>query len=533
MKKGPLKPPKQPARKPGPPRASQEARSASTRQEPRASGHKGQTASGTPTIVGVGASAGGLEAFTQLLDALPTDTGMAFVLVQHLEARHESMLTELLSKTAHMPVTDVRRETRVEPNHVYVIRANTDLSLVGGVLHVVGRKAPAGRHLPIDHFFCSLAEIQGSRAIGVVLSGTASDGTLGLKAIKEAGGITFAQEPESAKFDGMPKSAIVAGCVDFVLPPARIAKELSHIIRHPYVGRSTLEKTDALLPERDDEWSRLFKLLRDASGVDFTFYKRPTVKRRVGRRMAVQKIERLGEYLKYLGSHREELDALFNDILILVTSFFRDREVFRALRNRVFPRLLVHKPASDPIRIWVPGCSSGEEAYSIAICLLENLGDRVTSMPIQIFGTDISEQALEKARAGVYPKDALQKVSQERIRRFFTRVNEKYQINSTVRDLCLFSRHDVTKDPPFSRLDLISCRNVLIYLDPVLQKRVLASFHYALRDTGILLLGKSETLAGFQGFFRITDRKNAFFIKRPAAKVSYEVGPAPFVKLAP
>ena len=242
---------------------------------------------------------------------------MAFVLVQHLEARHESMLTDLLSKATRMPVTEVRRETRVEPNHLYVIRANTDLSLVGSVLRVAGRKAPAGHHLPIDHFFRSLAEIQGARAIGVVLSGTASDGTLGLKAIKVAGGITFAQEPESAKFDGMPKSAIVAGCVDFVLPPARIAKELSHIVCHPYVGLSTLEKADPLFAEKGDEWNRLFKLLGDASGVDFTFYKKPTIKRRVARRMAVRKVERLAQYLKYLGSHRDELDDLYNDILIL------------------------------------------------------------------------------------------------------------------------------------------------------------------------------------------------------------------------
>lgn len=458
---------------------------------------------------------------------------MAFVLVQHLEAKHESLLTDLLSKATRMPVTEVRRRTRVEPNHVYVIRANTDLSLVGGALHVVARKAPAGRHLPIDHFFLSLAKIQGARAIGVVLSGTASDGTLGLKAIKVAGGITFAQEPASATFESMPKSAMIAGCVDFVLPPARIAKELSHIGRHPVVGRSILEIADALPPERGDEWSGLFKLLRDASGVDFTFYKRPTIQRRVTRRMAMRKVERLGEYLKYLEGHREELDALYNDILILVTSFFRDPEVFRALRNRVLPRLLAHKSADDPIRIWVPGCSGGEEVYSIAICLLENLGDRVTSTRIQIFGSDISEQALEKARAGVYPKDALKQVSQERVRRFFTRVNDNYQINSAIRDLCLFSRHDVTKDPPFSKLDVISCRNVLIYLDPVLQKKVLASFHYALRDTGILLLGKSETLIGFPDLFRITDRKNKVFVKKPAAKVSYEIGPAPFVRLAP
>lgn len=514
MEKGRRKSAKQPARKPG----------------LRGSAEGGQSG-GTPMIVGIGASAGGLEAFTQLLAALPLDTGMAFVFVQHLEARHESMLTDLLSKATRMPVTEVRRGTRIEPNHVYVIRANTDLSLLDGALRVAGRKAPAGRHLPIDHFFRSLAEIQGSRAIGIVLSGTASDGTLGLKAIKVAGGITFAQEPESAKFDGMPKSAIMAGCVDFVLPPARIAQELSHIIRHPYVVLSTVEKADPLPAEKGDEWDRLFKLLRDASGVDFTFYKKPTIKRRMARRMAVRKVERLGQYLKYLGSHREELDALYDDILIHVTSFFRDPDVLRALKSRIFPQLLKRKSTGDPIRIWVPGCSSGEEVYSIAICLLENLGDRVRSTPIQIFGTDISGQAIEKARVGVYQKNALQEVSQARLRRFFTRVKGNYQINASVRDLCLFSRHDVTNDPPFSRLDLISCRNVLIYLEPVLQRKVLASFHYALRDTGVLLLGKSESLAAFRDLFTTADGKHKFFIKKAGAKVGQDTRSATFGRL--
>jgi PAS domain S-box-containing protein len=323
----------------------------------------------------------------------------------------------------------------------------------------------------------------------------------------------------------------MAGCVDFVLPPARIAEELSHIIRHPYVGLSTVEKADPLPAEKGDEWDRLFKLLRDASGVDFTFYKEPTIKRRVARRMAVRKVERLGQYLKYLGSHGEELDALYNDILIDVTRFFRDPDVFRALKNRIFTQLLKRKSAGDPIRIWAPGCSSGEEVYSIAICLLENLRDRLRSTPIQIFGSDISGQAIEKARVGVYQKNALQTVSQARLRRFFTQVNGNYRINSAVRDLCLFSRHDVTKDPPFSRLDLISCRNVLIYLGPVLQKKVLASFHYALRDTGVLLLGKSESLAAFRDLFTIADGKNKFFIKKARAMVAPDTRSATFGRL--
>ncbi len=478
--------------------------------------------------MGVGASAGGLEAFTELLTALPLDTGMAFVLVQHLEAKHESILAKLLSKATQLAVTEIRQGMPVEPNHIYVMPANADLSIANGVLRILSRKTTPGRHLPIDHFFRTLAMTQGRSAIGMVLSGTASDGTLGLKAIKSAGGITFAQEPQSAQFDGMPKSAISAGCVDFVLPPQRIAKELSRITLHPYVGFSNLEKAKPPLPPWNEEWMRIFKLLRDASKVDFTFYKKPTISRRVARRMESKKIETLSEYQKYLQSNPEELDALSRDLLLHVTGFFRDPDVFRALRNKFLPQILAQKRADDPIRIWVPGCSSGEEVYSIAICLLESLGDRAASTSIQIFASDISEWAVDRARAGVYLKDALKKVSQERVRRFFDRMNGDYRIKSGVRDLCIFARHDLAKDPPFSRMDLISCRNVLIYLEPVLQKKILASFRYALRGGGFLLLGKAETLGGFPDF-KVADRKNQFFTK-VMATAAFEARPVALEK---
>ena len=341
-------------------------------------------------IVGVGASAGGLEAFTDLLTALPLDTGMAFVLIQHLEAEHESMLTVAFQGYGNAddrgPADD---PCRAEPRLCDSGQRRPHPR--GGSDPGFSRKAAAGRHLPIDHFFRTLAEAQGHLAIGVVLSGTASDGTLGLKAIKAAGGITFAQEPKSAKFDGMPKSALLAGCVDFVLTPERIARELSQLTFHPRAGLSDSDKQEPLVPAWDEDWMRLFKLLQNASGVDFTFYKKPTIRRRVARRMALQNIERLGEYLNHLQSNREELDALYQDLLIQVTSFFRDPAVFRVLRNRILPRILAGKPAGDSIRIWVPGCATGEEVYSIAICLLENLGDRAASTPVQIFASDISE----------------------------------------------------------------------------------------------------------------------------------------------
>jgi len=484
-------------------------------------------------IVGIGASAGGLEAITQLLQALSPDTGMAFVYVQHLEARHESMLTRLLAGATTMPIEEVRQGTRVKPNHVYVIPPNTDIGISGGVLQAVRRKGPRGHHLPIDDFLHSLAEDQGARAIGVILSGTASDGTLGLRAIKVEGGITFAQEPETAKFDGMPTNAITAGCVDFVLPPERIAAEISRISRHPYVGLAQFGEAVPALPTRDDDWVRTFKLLTAASGVDFTFYKKPTVKRRIARRMALLKIERLSAYVKFLESHREELDALYQDILIHVTSFFREPEVFRGFQAKILPRIFSGKPAGDPFRVWIAGCSTGEEAYSLAICLLEVLAGRVDTTPVQIFGTDVSEEAVERARAGIYPVHALSHVAPGRLRRFFTKVDGHYQIKSNARDLCVFARHDLTKDPPFSRLDLISCRNVLIYLEPVLQKRILESFHYALKNTGYLLLGRSETLGGFPDLFSIVDRKNKFFTKKGYMRAGYETGPAALGRLIP
>ena len=484
-------------------------------------------------IVGIGASAGGLEAITQLLQALSPSTGMAFVYVQHLEARHESMLTKLLSSATQMPIAEVKQGARVLPNHVYVIPPNTDIRISAGVLQAARRKSRMDHHLPIDDFFRSLAQDQGARAIGVILSGTASDGTLGLKAIKVEGGITFAQDPETAKFDGMPTNAISAGCVDFVLAPERIANEITQISRHPYVGMAPFGEAVPVLPARDDDWFHIFKLLTAASGVDFTFYKKSTIKRRIARRMAVHKIELLSNYVKYLESHREELDALYQDILIHVTNFFREPEVFRTFQAKIVPRLFGSKSSGDPVRVWIAGCSTGEEAYSLAICLLEVLAGRIATMPVQIFGTDVSDEAIEKARVGMYPVDALSQVSPERLRRFFTKVNGHYQIKSNVRDLCVFARHDLTKDPPFSRLDIISCRNVLIYLEPVLQKRILASFHYALKDSGYLLLGKSETLGGFPDLFSIIDRKNKFFTKKGTVRVGYEIGPSALARLMP
>ena len=468
-------------------------------------------------IVGIGASAGGLEAFTQLLGALPLDIGLAFVLVQHLDPKHESMLTALLARATPLPIHEARDEMRIEANHIYVIPSNANLAVLHGRLSLMPRTETRGQHLSVDFFFRSLAADQKSRAIGVILSGTASDGTEGLRAIKAEGGLTFAQDEKSAKYDGMPHSAIAAGVVDFVLPPEGIARELARLGREPYIARPAAAKAGDALPEGDEDLNKVFILLRSATGVDFSFYKPTTLKRRIARRMMLHKIESLATYVRFLKQTPNEVDALYQDLLINVTSFFREPEVFEALKKRVFPRLLKNPPPQTPIRVWVPGCLTGEEAYSIVIALLEFLGNKGASVPVQVFATDISESAIDKARIGIYPAAIAADVSAARRRRFFVKHAGGFQISKAVRDVCVFARQDLTKDPPFSKLDLISCRNLLIYFGPMLQKRVIPTFHYALKPDGLLLLGGSETIGGFADLFALADSRHKLYTRKPAA----------------
>lgn len=481
-------------------------------------------------IVGIGASAGGLEAFTQLLGALPLDTGLAFVLVQHLAPQHESLLTALLSHTTPLPIHEARDGMRLEANHIYVIPPNTNLAVLHGRLSLMPRTEAHGQHLPVDFFLRSLAADQKRRAIGVILSGTASDGTEGLRAIKAEGGLTFAQDEKSARYNGMPHSAIAAGVVDFVLPPEGIARELARLGRHPYVALPIAAKAEDVLLEGEEDLNKIFILLRSATGVDFSFYKPTTLKRRIARRMMLHKIESLAHYVRFVRQTPKELDALYQDLLINVTSFFREPEVFEALKKRVFPRLLKDRAPRTPVRVWVPGCSTGEEAYSMAIALLEFLGTKGASVPVQVFATDISEPAIDKARAGIYPAGIAADVSAARLRRFFTKHDGGYQISKAVRDACVFARQDVTKDPPFSKLDLISCRNLLIYFGPALQKRVIPTFHYALKPDGLLLLGGSETIGGFADLFALADRRHKLYTRKPSAhRMEFELprhGPA-------
>ena len=508
-------------------------------------------------VVGIGASAGGLEAVTQLLTHLPIDTGMAFVLLQHLDPKHESMSEEIFSRATRMEVIEAKDGMPVQPNRVYILPPNFSMGILNGVLNLMPRTEVRGLYLVIDFFLQSLAEDLKNRAVGVVLSGTGSDGTPGLMAIKAEGGITFAQDPKTAKFDGMPQSAIQSGAVDIVLSPQKIAEELARIAHDPYVipEVSNVQKEptvndgdEALSPQ--DSLNHIFLLLRNLCHVDFTHYKSNTIRRRIDRRMVLHKMKDQSAYAKLLSQNPKEVKALYADLLINVTNFFRDPESFKALRQKVFPKLIENRGPSTPIRVWSIGCSTGEEAYSIAISLLEFLGDKASSTPIQVFGSDISEQAIQKARLGEYPETIIRDVSRERLNRYFTKMDGGgYKIAKSIRDICIFSRHDVTTDPPFAKIDLISCRNLLIYFTASLQKHVFPIFHYALCPKGFLWLGKSETIGGFSNLLSTVDKTNNIYFRKIAPlalnlsfpRSSYVPGqqgiisgqkPAPFTKIA-
>ena len=461
-------------------------------------------------VVGVGASAGGLEALETFLSRLPR-TGMAFVVIQHLAPGKESHLTEILARSTRFPVMQATDGVTVDPDHVYVIPPGVNLAMFQGKLHLMEPPtAPAVEPLlPVDFFFQSMAKDCGARCMGVVLSGTGIDGMRGLQDIREAGGLTFAQDPSTARFQGMPTAA--AAGADSVLPPEAIADELVRISRHPYVSRG------AAPPQGEEGLKKLFLLIRSAFGTDLSFYKFATVHRRIERRMALNKIERLEDYVRLVQAHPGELKTLYRDLLINVTNFFRDGEPFEILRDVVFPRIIERKKAGETIRVWVPGCSTGEEAYSIGISLLEALGDRAQEFRLQIFATDLDDEAISRARVGQYPPSIAADVSADRLRRFFQRRETGYEVGRRLRELVVFATHDLTRDAPFSRLDFCSCRNVLIYLQAPLQKRVLRVLHYALGPEGFLMLGSSETVGDTPELFSIFDKKNRFYVKKSVA----------------
>ena len=481
-------------------------------------------------VVGIGASAGGLEAALDLLRQLPHGTGMAFVLVQHLDPNHESMLPALLQKATPMPSIQVKHGMKVEQEHLYIIPPNTSMSIEGRVLKLTPRGGER-RYMPIDHFLCSLAVDAKSKAIGIILSGTASDGVIGMESIKAEGGITFAQDEASAKYPEMPRNAAAAGCVDLVLTPKAMAQELARIGKHPYVAETREKKTSA--SETSKDYPRIFALLRKMTEVDFSFYKQATIQRRIARRMALHKMQTLGEYIEYLQHTPKEVEALYQDLLIKVTGFFREPDSFKALKNKILPAIDENRLRNAPIRIWVPGCSTGEEAYSIAMSLVEYMQGAHVTIPCQIFATDLSEMAVERARAGIYRQEITADVPPDRLRRFFSRLNGGYQIAKMIRDMCVIARQDLVKDPPFSKLDLISCRNVLIYLEPVLQRKIFPLFHYALKPGGYLMLGTSESVGDFSNLFNLVDRKCKIYSRKQVPATFHFDAPLPEVSPSP
>ncbi|MDB6034258.1 MAG: cheBR, two-component system, chemotaxis family, CheB/CheR fusion protein [Verrucomicrobiales bacterium] len=449
---------------------------------------------------------------------------MALVLVQHLDPSHESLLTKLLDQCTVLPVVEVSHNTPIEPNHVYVIPPNKTMIVSGGRLKLLPRKAQIGPLRSIDTFLESLAGELGPRAIGVVLSGTASDGTIGLQRIKEEGGITFAQDDRSAKFDSMPRSAVSAGCVHFVMPPAGIASELSRIAEHSSVLPPEVDHFEKHFEDGGD-YHRILQLIRNRTGVDMSLYKPATLKRRITRRLVLTRAASVPDYLKLLQSQPQEIENLYNDILINVTSFFRNPETFDVLKEKIFPQLIKNCASDQPLRVWVLGCSTGQEAYSIAMAYMEFAASARIQVPLRLFGTDVSEPVLEKARVGLYTPNLVQDLSPERLKRFFVKEEGGFRICKPLRDLCVFARHNVLSDPPFSRMHLLSCRNVMIYLEPVLQKKLIPIFHYALNPSGCLLLGSSETIGTFSDLFTLQERGHQIFLKKAAASRAVIIPP--------
>ncbi len=480
-------------------------------------------------VVGVGASAGGLESFQKFLGSVPANSGMAYILVQHLSPSHESILPEILAKSTGIPVREITDDCEIGPDHIYVIPENRMLEVTEHSLKLTPREK-TGTNMPIDVFFSSLARVHGSLAIGVVLTGTATDGTVGLRDIKENGGITFAEDPRSAAWDGMPKNAIEAGVVDFVLAVEEIPAKLVNIsalyAADAHGGDGPEPKTDG------NGFEKILSMVRQHSGLDFSNYKRPTVQRRIDRRMAINQMPGHEDYLGFLQENKSELESLFQDLLIKVTSFFRDPEIFGELGNMVFPRILEDPTRDGPVRIWVPACATGEEAYSLAIGLFDALGGltkghNMHRTKIQIFATDISKAAIDKARSGIYSAMEVGGVSEKRLEQYFTKTDGGYTLVKPVRETVVFAVHNFLDDPPFGRVDLVSCRNVFIYLDPLLQKKALSKFHYALRENGLLLIGKSETVGTTSDLFAPFSKEGKVYSRRSGPGRILQVPPGP------
>ncbi len=471
-------------------------------------------------MVGIGASAGGFAALEEFFKQTPADSGMAYMVVQHLDPTQKAMLAELLQRSTAMPVREAQNGERVEPNHVYVIPPNTELSLNGGLVRLATPTEPRGMRLPVNILFSSLASSQGERAIAVVLSGMGADGTLGLQAVKAVGGLILVQQPETAQFDSMPQSAIASGCVDFIAPPAALPGHIrDYIARLPGRSRADAEpgRDSAAGPdESENSLAGIFKLLQARTRHDFSHYKPNTVNRRIERRMAIHAVATPALYAEFLQHNKQEVDLLFKELLIGVTSFFRDPLVWQQLANVTLPELLARRAPGDKLRAWVIGCSTGEEAYSLAMVfaeVTERLGT-YRDCELQIFASDLSADAIATARRGQYPASISDSVSPGRLAQFFTAQDGSYRITKRIRDMVLFAQHDVILDPPFTKLDLLSCRNLMIYFDAALQRRLLPLFHYSLRPAGVMLLGSSETVGRLNQLFVPLESKLRLYLRQ-------------------
>lgn len=482
-------------------------------------------------IVGIGASAGGLEALEQFLARVPPGSGMAFVIVQHLDPTRKGIMPELLQRATGMKVIQVKNRTPVREDCVYVIPPNKDMSILHGVLHLLAPASPRGLRLPIDVFLRSLALDQQERSVGVILSGMGSDGTLGLRAVKEKAGVVLVQEPATAKFDSMPRSAIDAGLADIVAPADELpGKILAYLQRKPLIARTELvmeDKTQSAL-------EKVIVLLRDHTGNDFSLYKRNTLYRRIERRMGIHQITKMAGYVRYLQENSQELDLLFKELLIGVTNFFRDSAVWEELRTQVIPALLTSRSPGHALRAWVPGCSTGEEAYTLAMVFREAVEalKPKASFVLQIFATDLDRDAIDKARHGVFPPNITADVSPERLKRFFTKEDHGYRVRREIREMVIFAPQNIIMDPPFTKLDLLSCRNLLIYLTAEVQKKLMPLFHYSLTPGGLLLLGSAETVGSSTDLFASVSAKARIFkrtetVQRPVQvefPASFKVG---------
>jgi two-component system CheB/CheR fusion protein len=487
------------------------SKKASAAGKARKSSEKSKELTSFP-IVGIGASAGGLEALETFFSHLPHEANLAFVVIQHLSPKHKSIMSSLLMKHTPMKVLDLKDGVQIEPNHVYLNPPDKNVIIVKGRLFLTQPEQTHGVNLPIDCFFRSLSEDLGEKAICIVLSGTATDGTLGLKAIKGEGGMTMVQDPDSAKYGGMPNSAIATGLVDYILPVERIPEELIRYVQHPYIEKP--ERIETAEQQFKNYAQKILGFLRTSTGLDFLHYKQTTTRRRIERRMAMHQIEKIENYFTYLQKTPAEVDALIKDLLIGVTSFFRDAEAFEILRKKVVPQLIKNNEPDTALRVWVAGCATGEEAYSLAIVFKEVMEELRKKVQIQIFASDIDADALDFARVGVYPDSIAADVSAQRLSRFFLKDETTYRIKKQIREMIVFAAQNLIKDPPFSRIDLVSCRNLLIYMEPVLQKKILPLFHYTLNPNGILFLGTSESIGEFSYLFEAITTKWKIFKPR-------------------